>query len=136
MIVAGQDRAVADWAAAKIGCARFQEPFTAYGFAGPDGGLVAATILNDYYPQANIEWTHVGTLRCDMLKFVARFVFNELQAARVTAKTRRANVLVRRLLPKGGFQFEGVQRRYFGPEKADDALVYVMFREHAARWLQ
>lgn len=135
MIIAGRDKDVADWASNKIGCAKFQEPFTAYGFTGADGEIVAAAVLNDFYPNANIEWSHVGLLRCDMLKFLARFVFNELQATRVTAKTRRGNVLVRRLLPKGGFQFEGVQRRYFGPTKNDDALVFCMFREHAARWL-
>lgn len=136
-MLAGQDWEVAQWAGAQLGVT-FQEPYTAFGFVDEQSRMRAASIFNDYYSGGNVEWTYVGrkSFTCSTLKFLARFVFNELQAARVTAKTRRGNVLVRRLLPKGGFQFEGIQRRYFGPEKADDALVYVMFRKDAGRWLQ
>lgn len=139
MIVAGQDFAVAAWAGSQLGVT-FQEPYTAFGFTGPDGSLRAASIFNDYYPGGNIEWTYVGaeTFTPGKLRFLARFVFLELEATRVTAKTRRGNVIVRRLLGKksSGFQFEGTQKFYFGPTKADDALVYVLFRANALRWMR
>ncbi len=137
-VIAGEDEAIGQWASEQLGCARFQEPFTAFGFTDGDNRLFAASIFNDYYPGGNCEWTHVGPGRFtpEMASFLCRFVFEQLSATRVTAKTRRGNALVRKLLPKYGFTFEGVQKRYFGPAKDDDALVYVLFKEDAGRWLQ
>ncbi|MND34761.1 hypothetical protein D3C80_253830 [compost metagenome] len=136
-IIAGQDEAVAGWAGANLGV-RFQEPYTAYGFTDANGNIDGAVVFNDYYPGGNVEVTYFGprSLSRSVILFMARFCFDELKATRVTAKTRRSNCVVRRLLPKGGFAFECTQRRYFGPEKGDDALVFVMTRENAARWLK
>lgn len=137
-IVAGRDEEISAWASAHLGCAQFQQPYTAFGFVSATGELLAGAVFNDYYPGGNCEWSHVGVLRPRMLQFLARFVFLELDATRVTAKTRRGNVTVRRLLGKksSGFQFEGTQKFYFGPTKADDALVYVLFRANALRWMR
>lgn len=117
---------------------RFQEPYTAFGFVDQANVIRGAAIFNDFYHGGNVEWTYVGPhgFSPDTLRFMARFCFDELKATRVTAKTRRGNVKARRLLPKGGFEFEFTQKRYFGPDKADDALVFVLRRENAERWLQ
>lgn len=116
-----------------MGC-RFQEPYTAFGFART-GHLIAGSVLNDYYPGGNIEWSHVGVLRPQMLMFLCRFVFIELSATRVTAKTRRGNNVVSEMLGRA-MKYECTQRRYFGPTKDDDAIVYVLFREDAGKWLR
>ena len=136
-IIAGHDQAVAEWAGAMLGV-RFQEPFTAFGFTDKNGAINGACVFNDYYPGGNVEWTYVGpsSFSRSSLRFMARFCFDELKATRVTAKTRRSNSVVRRLLPKGGFLFECTQKRYFGPSKGDDALVFVMHRENAEKWLR
>lgn len=136
-VVAGQDQVVADWAGGMLGVT-FQEPYTAFGFVDTAGSLRGACIFNDYYHGGNVEVTYVGprSFTKSTLCFMARFCFNELGASRVTAKTRRGNVLMRRILPKGGFQFEGTQKRYFGRDRADDALVFVMTRENAKKWLE
>ncbi len=134
MRVVQDNEVIGDWAGAQLN-ARFQEPFTAYGFASPAGIITAASVFNDYYPGGNIEWTHVGTLRPAMLRFLCRFVFEELSATRVTAKTRRGNVAVRTMLGRA-MTYECTHKRFFGPTKDDDALVFCMFREDAGRWLR
>lgn len=136
-IVAGQDDAIAGWAGEQLGV-RFQEPYTAFGFVSNEGSIQGACVFNDYYPGGNLELTYVGpnSLNRSVLRFMARFCFEELQATRVTAKTKRSNVTVRRLLPKGGFAFEHTQKNYFGPTRGDDALVFVLFRENAGKWLR
>lgn len=135
-IVAGQDAAIAGWAGGQLGV-RFQEPYTAFGFVDSNDIIRGACIFNDYYPGGNVEWTYVGpgSFTRRTLSFMSKFCFEELQATRITAKTRRSNICVRRLLPKGGFEFEGTQKRYFGPEKGDDALVFVMRKEQAMKWI-
>ncbi len=128
---------VAEWVGEHMGVT-FQEPYRAFGFVGGDGQLFAGSVLNDYYPGGNIEWTHYGPgrLPASALAFLADFVFNQLDCARVTAKTRRANTLVSKLLRRYGWEFEFEQKRYFGPHKDDDAIVYVLWRNKATRWMQ
>ncbi len=136
-LVTGFDREVADWAGAQLGV-QFAEPFVAVGVLNASGDLVGASVFGDYYKGGTIEWTYVGegTLRPSMLRDLAQYCFVQLAASRVTAKTRRSNKLVRRLLPKAGFSFETTQKRYFGPHKDDDALVFVLHKENAGKWLR
>ncbi len=136
-MVAGQDQVIADWAGSLLGV-RFQEPYTAFGFVDAGGSLRGACVFNDYYGAgSNVEMTYVGagSFTRNTIFFMAKFCFNELQVSRVTARTKRSNVLVRRLLPRAGFAFEATQKRFFGPTKGDDALVFVLFKENASRWL-
>lgn len=132
----GHDEPVALWAGAQLGVT-FQQPYRAMGVLDRAGQLCGATIFNDHYLGGNIEFTHVGprTLTREVQKAIISFAFVNCGAARLTARTARRNAVVRRLLPKAGFAFEGVQKRYYGPEKGDDAIVYVLFRENAGKWL-
>ncbi len=136
-IVAGDDETVAGWVAQKLGVDAIKPPYRAFGFIDQHGTLIGGCVFNDYYPDGNVEMTYYGpkAVTRSNLGFIASFCFDQLKAARITAKTRRMNVLARRILPKGGFIFEGTQKRYFGPSKGDDALVFVMFKDNAARWL-
>ncbi len=137
MLIAGQDEAVANWAASQLGV-KFVQPLTAVGIVDTQGTLIGASVFNDYYPGGNVEWTYVGrgSLKAGMLRDLAHYCFVQLGAARVTAKTRRSNTLVRKLLPHAGFAYEATQKRYFGPDKGDDALVFVLFKEQAGKWLR
>lgn len=128
--------AVALWAGEQLGV-RFQEPYTAFGFTDDAGVIRGAAVFNDYYQGGNVEWTYVGpaSFSRHSLSFMARFCFDELKVSRVTAKTKRSNVRVQKLLNKGGFSYETTQKRYFGPTKKDDAIVFFMTREGAKRWL-
>jgi hypothetical protein len=135
-LVSGYDEAVADWAGRQLGV-KFVQPLKAFGILNGKGQAVGAAVFNDYYKGGNVEWTHVGpgTIRPKLMRELARYVFIDLDCSRVTAKTARKNVPVSRLLTNAGFTFEGSQKRYFGPTAAQDAMVYVLFRENAARWL-
>lgn len=135
-VLFGHDEAVAQWAGAQLGV-EFQQPYRAMGVLDDAGALKGATVFNDHYPGGNIEMTLVGpgVLSWRVQKAIVGFAFQACGASRLTAKTPFRNKKVRRMLPKAGFQFECVQKRYFGPERGDDALVYVLFRENAGRWL-
>jgi len=134
--VFGYDEEVAGWAGAQLGVT-FQRPFKAMGVVDGET-LCGAVIFNEHYHGGNIEMTLVGPgmLTWRVQKAIMQFSFINCEASRLTARTARRNTVVRRLLPKAGFQFEGVQKRYYGPEKGDDALCYVLFREHAGKWLE
>lgn len=135
--VFGYDAEVAAWAGAQLGVS-FQQPFRAMGVVDSQGTLRGATIFNEHYTGGNIEMTLVGPgmLTRGVQQAIVRFAFVNCGASRLMARTARRNAVVRRLLPKAGFAFEGVQKRYFGPERGDDALIYVLFREQAGKWLE
>jgi len=115
----------------------FQEPFVAVGVADDQGNICGASVFNDFYKGGNVEFTHVGpgTLNRGIIRELVRYCFKQLKVTRVTAKTKRSNKLVRTILPRVGFVFEVTQKRYFGPSRGDDALVFVMTRENAKRWM-
>lgn len=136
-LVYGQDEAVAEWAGVRLGV-QFQRPFVAIGIAR-GGEAIGAAVFNEYYRGGNIELTFVGqrALTRTVQQALARYAFGQLQASRITIRTAYRNAKVRKLLGrKDRFDFEGVQKRYYGPERGDDALVYVLPREKAAKWLE
>lgn len=135
-LVAGYDEAVADWAGRQLGV-KFVAPYVAFGIIDNSGKAVGAAVFNNHFERGNIEWSHVGpgSITRSVVRQLAQYAFVHCEASRVTAKTMRRNVKVRKLLPKAGFTFEGTQKRFFGPDAGDDALVYVLFREQAQRWL-
>ncbi len=137
ILVGGHDEAVAEWAGKRLGV-KFVQPLSAFGIVDKDGNAVGAAIFSDFYAGGNIEWTHVGkgTLQRSVIRELVRYAFETCNVSRVTSKTARRNLVVKRLLPKAGFLFECVQQRYFGPTKEDDAIVYALFRDQAERWLR
>ena len=139
ILIAGEDEKVAEWAGLALG-KPFVHPYCAFGIVEADGLLRGAAIFNNYQgPGANIELTYVGpgTLGRNILRELARYAFNACGASRVTIKTMRKNILVRKLLgnKRHGLEFEGVLKRYYDTEKSGDALVYVLHKDNAKRWL-
>lgn len=136
-LIYGQDEAVAAWAGERLGVA-FQRPYVAIGIAR-SGESCGAAVFNEHYRGGNIELTFVGhgMLSRRVQKALAEFAFLRCGASRITIRTMRRNLTARKLLGRGNrFHFEGVQRQYYGPEKGDDALVYVLFKEQAGKWLE
>lgn len=135
--VAGHDRAIADWAAAQMPGLNFYSAYSAFGISDGDT-IIGAAIFSDYYPGGNVELTYLGpgTLSRNILREMGLYVFGDLQAARITAKTPRRNAVVKKLLPRAGFDFECIQKRYYGPLRDDDALVYSFPVTKAERWLK
>lgn len=127
-IVSNMDKEVAQWMSQSLGCAEFQQPYVAFGLISPDNRH-AGVLFNDYYPGGNIEITFAGefTVSRHLIRMMHYHVFESLGCSRVTAKTPRSNKKAAKALERLGFKFEVIQKCYFGPEKKDDALVYVAF---------
>lgn len=137
LMIEGQDQAVADWVGQVLGKPIVQ-PYSAIGICDPDGKLRGAAIFNDFQgPGGNMEMTYVGpqTLTRGVLKWLARYAFNRCNASRVTFKTMSRNHAVRKLLARHKLDYEGRLRAYYDTAKGGDALVYVLYRSKAARWL-
>lgn len=134
-IVTGCDDDVAKWASIKLG-QQVCPPYLCVGFAD-QGVWQGAAIFNDYNG-TNVELTIYGPgcLTREAIRFVFDYAFRQLHVLRVTARTRRGNADMRKLLPRIGFMFEGTAKRYFGPTKQDDALLFVMFPANADRWIK
>jgi hypothetical protein len=130
----GQDEAVAEYVGRMLGMV-IHPPFTAIGFLR-DGDLVGGAVFNGYNG-ANIELTlYCPNVSRGTIRGMVHYAFVQLGCIRVTAKTKRANKRACRNLNKAGFQFEAILRRFFGPQTADDAIVYRLDREIALpRWL-
>jgi hypothetical protein len=135
-IVFGHDKSVADWAGKQFGMP-FVPPYTAWGVIDDTGTLTGALIFNEFQRGGNISLSLVGasTIRRDILRRAAVYTFNQLRCSRVTARTRRDNVVTRRILSRS-WEFEGVAKRWFGPNREDDALCFVLFPEKAERWIK
>ncbi len=139
MLIANQPEIVATYVGAGLGLV-FQQPFTAIGWVVelPNGQwrLVGGAVFNDYNGH-NVEVSVYGprALTRQSLRETLRYVFGQLKCLRLTAKTKRGNTTMRRLLPRLGFKWEGEMKQYFGPQKAENALVYRMTSEAAKKWM-
>lgn len=135
--VTGQDESVGAWAGRELGIS-FVPPFAAFGVVNDTGTLVGAAVWNNYFPGGNIELSYVGpgTITRRVIEGWAAYAFMALEVSRVTVRTRRSNKTALRLIPRVGFKFEYVQKRFFGPKPEDDAFVFVWFKDSAAKWLK
>jgi RimJ/RimL family protein N-acetyltransferase len=134
-LVLGHDKTVADWAGEKFGVT-IHPGYIAWGVIDGEGTLTGAIVLHNFMRRGNMEMAMVGAVvRRDILRRLARYVFGQLGCTRCTARTARSNVLVRKMLPRAGFQFEGVNKRWYGPDREHDALVFALFPEQAKRWM-
>lgn len=131
----GHDKTVADWASQKTG-----RPLRcwhhAIGVLDSEGVLVGAASFHDMNG-SNVEIAFYGPRSASpsVMRGLARFAFDTLGVHRVTAKTPRQNKIVTRHLPRWGFRFEGVMRRYYGAGKRLDAILFGLVREDAAKLL-
>jgi RimJ/RimL family protein N-acetyltransferase len=134
-IVLGQDEAVGQFAAERLGRAIIP-PFTSMGIVGDDGQLAGAIIYNGYNG-ANIEISFYGpgTMHRRFIKAAFAYPFDQLKVIRLTARTKRSNKLMCKLLARLGFTYEATLKNYFGPSRGDDAILYRMTRSEAAKWL-
>jgi RimJ/RimL family protein N-acetyltransferase len=134
--VFGKDQLVAEFVSAGIGD-HFSPPYVCIGFSKDAKTLCGGAIFNNWNG-ANIEISIYGpgALTRGAIRVACRYAFGQSNATRMTAKTRRSNKRMQALLPRLGFTFEGVQKRFFGPDRADDALLYALFPQDAEKWMK
>lgn len=139
MWIPGHDQAVASWAQRQFDNEfNFWAMHSAFGVAAKDGTLIGAAIFSDYYRGGNVELTYVGpgTLTRTILNQIAFHAFVTLGCSRLTCRTRRSNLSTIRLLKKIGFQWEGNQKRYYGPRDEDTAVLFAFPVEQATKFMR
>jgi hypothetical protein len=133
--VFGRDDEVARWAAFNLKQV-ISPPYVAIGFTRDGTHWHGAAVFNEWN-FSNIEITIYGPgcLSPGSIGCAYRYVFNQIKANRLTARTRRSNSLMRRLLPRLGFTYETTLKRYYGPDRKDDAFLFALFPEQAVKWM-
>ena len=133
-LIFGHDQAVAEYVAAGLGVV-IHPPFVAIGVV-KDDRLAGGMVFNGF-TGANIEITAFGPgcMHRGIIRAALHYVFEQSNVLRLTARTKRSNKLVCKLLPRLGFQFEAVLKNYYGPQRGDDAILYRLTRGDAARWI-
>lgn len=134
--VFNQDRGVADWVGRKADVS-FIEVHATVGLINEEGILVGGAVLHNR-SRFDLELSYYGpgTLSAGLLKLLAWMAFERAGVDRVTIKTRRGNVRMRKALPHLGCHLEGIQENLYGPGKSNDALLFRMKRKDATRWLR
>lgn len=135
-LLGGYDQQVIAWASQMLNKPLIA-PMTAFGIVDEDGALKGAAMFSDFYPGGNIELTFVGkgTATRPVARGLIQYAFVDNKAARITAKTRRDNLIVRKLLPRLGFTLEYAQKNYFGPKRRDTALCFVLYKDKVPAWM-
>jgi hypothetical protein len=126
---------VASWVGERLGTT-IVPPYTAFGATIDGHDLCAGAVFNDF-TGANIELTVAGgPVPPAFSREILKYVFVQVGALRLSIKTKRSNKHVKTMLARRKeFKFEGISPRYFGPNKADDAIRYALFAEDARKWL-
>lgn len=134
-IVAGHDEVVAQWTREKMGLA-LHPPYTALGVIDHEGTLRGSLVFHDWNG-ANIEITIYlpRALQRGIIKAAFQYAFVQVGAIRLTAKVRRDNVPMRKLLPRLGFAFEATLKSYYGPKRENDALLFRLSPAAAIKWM-
>ena len=133
-LVFGRDDEVAQWVA-EHGGGVICPPYVAIGAAKDDDALCGGAVFNGWNG-ANIDVSLAsdGGLTRETIRGVYHYIFEQSKATRATAYTRRGNKVMREMLPRFGFQYEALLRHFYGPEKKDDAFVFVLFPEQARQF--
>lgn len=129
-LVLGHDALVGDIVGRGLGTV-LVPPFIGIGIVhGSD--LVGGYVLNDYNG-ANIELTAYapGMMRLGHMRFLAQYIFGQLQCRRISAHTHRKNKLTLRTLEKAGFKYEATLRGYY-PQ--GDAVLFCLQRDKCRWW--
>lgn len=133
--VFGRDDLVAKWVGANLGQV-IVPPFVAIGFTEDGTSLCGGAVFNEWNG-SNVEVTIYGpgALRRSAIQTVLRYAFRQIKANRLTARTKRSNRVMRRLLPRLGFRFECSMKHYYGPSRGEDALMFVLLPADAGKWI-
>lgn len=130
-LVFKEDEKVASFVSDRIGHV-ISPPFVAIGMTADGKRYCGGAVFNNWNG-SNIEITVAmdKPVSRGVIRALHHYVFVQSKATRVTAHTRRSNKKAQRVLPRLGFKFEGIAKRYFGPERQDDAICYVLLPEYS-----
>lgn len=101
-----------------------------------DGVLIGAALFHCYNTvDACFAYYGKRSLSLGIIKVLARIALYELKLSRCTVIVPKRPAFLLRKLPRFGFRFEGIQRRFYGPtDKAHHTgCRFVAFREDIER---
>ena len=103
---------------------------------GNDIRPVAAAIFNDYNG-SSIEAHFYGPkgLTPRVIHNITEYVYTQLGCNILLVKIPRNNKF-KRLLPRLSFKYIAVIPEYFGKDKKGDAIMYVLKKEDAKKWIR
>lgn len=135
LAVFGRDQLVAEFISKGIGD-HFSPPYVGIGFTRDERNLCGGALFNNW-TGSNIDLSIYGpgSITRYAMGTLCRYAFKQISANRITARTRRSNKTIQKLLPRFGFIFEGTQKRYYGPQRENDALLYALFPDAAEKWM-
>lgn len=112
------------------------EPYRAIGSTKDGKSLNGGVVFNRWNGfDIEIHLYGPGCITRDHLRGVFEYVFVHAGAIRATAITKRSNKTMLKLLPRLGFEFECPRKRYFGIERSNDGMQFVLFPELAIKWM-
>ncbi len=112
-------------------------PFVAIGVVDDRNRLMGGMVFNNY-TKASVEITVYGP-RCmkrGVIRAAMHYAFIQLGVLNLRARTKRSNARMRKILPKLGYRFEATLDQYYGPSRANDALLFRIARPQADKWLK
>ena len=129
----GHDAVVAEWVGNRIGVP-IAPPYTALGWIDDEGTLKVGFVFYGYAPGGNIDVAIAssGRLTRPIIRTVARYVFEQIPATRMTMRPKRSNRVACDILVRLGFKVECVCKSYYGSN--EDAVQYRMLKSEC-RWL-
>jgi len=135
-IILGQDEAVGRFAADRLGIP-LEPPFTSMGIIDDISGELVGAIIYNRYNKYDIEISFYGpgAMHRRFIKAAFEYPFTQLGVLRLTARTKRSNKVMCKLLPRLGFIYEATLKNHFGQTRGDDAVLYRLTRSEAARWI-
>ena len=134
-LVYGLSNEVAEWTCEKLGYC-LAPPLIAIGVSDDDGEPLGGIVFNDWNGH-NLEISIYGPGAMNRRTIDAAFhyAFQIAKATRLTARTKRSNDWLKAMLPRLGFELEGVLHRYYGPGPHNDAFIYRLDPSAAKKWM-
>lgn len=129
-LVYGHDTAVNEWIARRYGLHVVQRPSDSLGVID-SAGVLRGAFVTTWKTDTTAELHLFGRTSNDTWKDYCAWVF--AGAYRLEIYTDRKNKAIKRAAPKFGFQFEGVSKHYYGPNR--DALRFYMTPDQC-RWIK
>jgi hypothetical protein len=110
-------------------------PYSAMCWINDKDEIVASVLFNDYN-KFNID-AHIcmpGTFSINKIRDIFKYVFEFLKCTRLTAKPKRSNKMVVKLIERLDFTSEATLNEYWGIGAENDALVYVFKADKLEQW--
>ena len=133
-VIVGRYQGIVDWLKDRLN-AQVEGLYTTIGVLDENGALLGGGMLHNW-TRYDMELTYYGQ------DTMSRRVFQKIAEAGEEANCHRMTIRVPRghrktlvSLPRLGFKYEGTQRRFYGPRKADDAIAFGILASEWTRFL-